>query len=148
MDEVTATEAAQLTGLSERTIRRKIACGELPARRIAPNRFAIRVRDLPMHRSTSEAETRIEALEHRVRLLEIQLEAVLSSRDAGLIPADMQLPHGDSASDDNVVLHSLLEQLIHEIRSSRAGGRVTSEELPDRTQWGRKQAAAIPTSEN
>lgn len=73
MDEVTASQAAALTGLSERTIRRKIAAGEIRARHVAPNRYAIKVADLPVHRSPDELIARIEELEHRVRLLELQL---------------------------------------------------------------------------
>lgn len=45
---VTAKQAADMTGLSERTIRRYIANGRTPARKIAPNRFAIAIEDLPI----------------------------------------------------------------------------------------------------
>jgi excisionase family DNA binding protein len=74
MEEVTATQAAELTGLSERTIRRKIAAGALPARRISANRFAIAVGDLPTRAQSHELMARLESLEHRVRLLELQLK--------------------------------------------------------------------------
>lgn len=80
MEEVSATEAAALTGLSERTIRRKIARGELAARHVAPNRYAIRVRDLPPPRHANQAEVRAEArmtnLEARLDLLERRLRLV------------------------------------------------------------------------
>src|SRR5260221_4062731 len=72
IEEVTAAQAAGLTGLSERTIRRKIAAGDIPARHVARNRYAIRVRDLPIRRSPDELVLRVEALEYRVRLLELQ----------------------------------------------------------------------------
>lgn len=45
-EEVNAVEAARLTGLSDRTIRRKIKAGLLPARAIGPNRYAIKKSDL------------------------------------------------------------------------------------------------------
>lgn len=38
MQDVTAIEAAKLIGHSERTIRRWIKAGKLPARHLAPNR--------------------------------------------------------------------------------------------------------------
>ena len=46
MKEVTAIDAAKMTGLSERTIRRWIESGKLPARQIATNRYAIKTTDL------------------------------------------------------------------------------------------------------
>lgn len=80
MDEVTATEAATLTGLSERTIRRKIVSGEIPARHVAKNRYAIRVRDLPLRTMTPPMDARIQALEHRVRLLELRLDQLIQAQ--------------------------------------------------------------------
>ena len=83
IEDVTATEAAALTGLSERTIRRRIARGELPARHIGPNRYAIRVADLPQRRRPSDLEARIEAVEHRLRLLELSYQSLASGGVAG-----------------------------------------------------------------
>lgn len=77
MDEVTAAQAAVLTGFSERTIRRKIASGELPARRLAPNRYAIDVCDLPQRWDDRDVARRIDALERRVRLVEERQRALL-----------------------------------------------------------------------
>jgi hypothetical protein len=72
MDEVTAAQAAALTGLSERTIRRKIAAGQIRARHIAANRYAIKVADLPMRPPPTGLVARIADLESRVRVLEAQ----------------------------------------------------------------------------
>lgn len=77
MDEVTAIQAARLTGLSERTIRRRIASGSLPARRIARNRFAINPRDLPVTGRDDALAAQVEALERRVRTLEEEQRALL-----------------------------------------------------------------------
>lgn len=77
MDEVTAIQAARLTGLSERTIRRRIASGSLPARRIARNRFAINLRDLPVTGHDDALAAQVEALERRVRTLEEEQRALL-----------------------------------------------------------------------
>ncbi len=116
MDEVTASQAAALTGLSERTIRRKIAAGKINARHIAPNRFAIKLADLPIHRSSDDLVARIEELEHRVRLLELQLR---SSRSAVLIAPRAgrgslaQAPE-TAVPSSNPGLAELLMQLAHE----------------------------------
>jgi hypothetical protein len=88
MDDVSAAQAAALTGFSERTIRRKIASGELPARRIAVNCYAIRVRDLPVSARGADNAHRVEALEQRVQLLE-QAVAHLG----GLLPGQSRSPH-------------------------------------------------------
>ncbi len=74
MEEVNATQAAALSGFSERTIRRKIASGVIPARRIASNRFAIRVSDIPARRGADALVERVAALERRVLELEQQLQ--------------------------------------------------------------------------
>jgi hypothetical protein len=80
MDEVTATQAAALCGYSERTIRRRIASGDLQARRIASNRYAIRVSDLPRRHGADTLAQRVEALEQQVRQLELQLQSVQGPR--------------------------------------------------------------------
>jgi excisionase family DNA binding protein len=56
---LTAKEAADMTGLSERTIRRYIASGRTPARKVAPNRFAIAIDDL--HSITKHADGEVDA---------------------------------------------------------------------------------------
>src|SRR5690242_1887893 len=108
MEEVTATQAARMTGLSERTIRRRIAAGEIPARHLAPNRYAIRVSDLPKRRGDDELEARIIALEHRVHLLALQ-QAELAAGHAPSRPS--------AASDETPagpLVHLALEQLVQE----------------------------------
>jgi hypothetical protein len=136
MDEVTATQAARMTGLSERTIRRKIATGEIPARHIAPNRYAIRVSDLPKRRGVDELEARIIALEHRVHLLALQQADLASGPHSGRTPAAEPIP-GDTT------VQQALEQLVQEtarlvsLLSTRSPGgqrRVTGQNvrsLPD-----------------
>ncbi|MBF6591273.1 MAG: helix-turn-helix domain-containing protein [Ktedonobacterales bacterium] len=107
MDEVTATEAATLTGLSERTIRRKIASGVLRARRVAPNRYAIKVRDLPIQGRADDLAMRMEALEHRVRLLELRLNEVLVRREGTPTLSE-------SILSETAALPELLARLAHE----------------------------------
>ena len=119
MKEVTATQAAALTGLSERTIRRRIAAGKLPARHIAPNRFAIEVRHLPRERvATGNLAARLEMLERRMQLLELQqqallrrLDAVVATGEAGL---EAGMEAGTEAGGDLGQLHEMLVQLAHE----------------------------------
>jgi len=83
-EEVTAVEAARLTGLSDRTIRRKIKAGKLPARQIAPNRYAIKQSDLERltGQQTGQSETleRLEAIEQRLERIESLLQAETSSK--------------------------------------------------------------------
>ena len=111
MDEVTATQAASLAGVSERTIRRRIAAGQLPARRVAPNRFAIKVQDLPIHHKFGDFVARLELLEQRVVVLELRQQALLRAVPA--VPADSSVPaaEGDPALSQ---LHALLAELARE----------------------------------
>src|SRR5579884_3962408 len=111
-EEVTATQAAALTGLSERTIRRKIAAGTLRARRVAPNRFAIAVSDLPKRRGVEALVARVEDLERRVERLEAAIGAGVGSQAA----VDV-LPAGTDAASNGPVgpLRELLGQLAREV---------------------------------
>jgi excisionase family DNA binding protein len=111
MDEVTASQAATLTGLSERTIRRKIASGEIPARHVAPNRYAINVAHLPVRQPSDVLVTRIEELEHRVRLLELRLR---QPRPAVANPVSAPAEHGDSSVSSAPALGELLMELARE----------------------------------
>ncbi|HEX6819536.1 MAG TPA: helix-turn-helix domain-containing protein [Ktedonobacterales bacterium] len=84
--EVTATEAAKLTGLSERTIRRRILSGALPARHVRSNRYAIRMSDLalsgfPAQDSIVSLIARVQALESRMQHLEHQVAQVLAVQE-------------------------------------------------------------------
>jgi hypothetical protein len=114
MKEVTATQAAVLTGLSERTIRRRIASGALPARHIAPNRFAIDVRHLPRERAGGNFATRLEMLERRVQLLEMQQQALLRRLDVALAAGEAGGEAGTEAGGDLGQLHDRLMQMAHE----------------------------------
>ena len=110
MDEVTAAQAAALTGFSERTIRRKIASGELHAQRIAANRYAIKVGDLPTHPRGADLAHRLEALEQRVRLLEQIVTHALAATPL------KEGPHGAEASGERslAAIEELLARLARE----------------------------------
>lgn len=111
MEEVNATEAAHLSGYSERTIRRKIASGSLPARRIAGNRFAIRISDLPTRHGPEALFQRVAALEQRVVELE-QLVQVLSAEAPVAVAVNEQ--DGAEPQDMRATLRELLLQLGHQ----------------------------------
>jgi hypothetical protein len=124
MEEVTAARAATMTGLSERTIRRKILAGEIRARRVAPNRYAINVHDLPARHASADALSRVDELEQRVRLLELRLQRV----EILLAPSPMYMPPPDPADTAAIsspaalvsatrqpMLGELLAQLSHEV---------------------------------
>jgi hypothetical protein len=116
-EEVTATQAAALTGFSERTIRRKIAAGELRARRIAPNRFAIAVEDLPRRRGAQAPAVRLEALEQRLEALEQRVNRLEGWPQAG---AEDPEPGRDAQTQPEeavpvVSLRDLLAQLTLEV---------------------------------
>lgn len=114
MNEVTATQAAAITGLSERTIRRKIASGQIPARRLAPNRFAIHVQDLPSRRGV-DIETlvaQVEALEQRITRLEM-----LVGRTQQPHQLEDEAVSGPAAIDVSVMpLRELVAQLTREVQ--------------------------------
>lgn len=113
MDEVTAIQAAALTGLSERTIRRRIATGELPARRIAPNRYAINVDDLARHDAHGNSAARLDTLEQRVAALESQQRLILRALDSSTQRAPA--PEMEAAEDDAERLDDLILQLASAI---------------------------------
>lgn len=113
MREVTAIQAAALTGLSERTIRRRIATGELPARRIAPNRFAININDLPRPAAHDHNDARLYALEQRVTELEAQQQSLL--RALGGSTPSAHIPEVETTADDIERLDDLLLQLASAI---------------------------------
>lgn len=117
MDEVSAAQAAILAGCSERTIRRKIASGALPARRIAANRFAIDVRHLAVRVDARELTHRLEALERRVALLEERQRShpeslYLAVPASGAAAEEMS---GEEAAASSATLNQVLAQLAHEV---------------------------------
>lgn len=127
MDEVTAAQAAGLTGLSERTIRRRIAAGKIPARHVAPNRYAIKVLDLPVRHSVEELASRIAALERRVRLLELRQAALLAASPASVAPdsAEPEALEPPTAAMPASAIRELLAELVGET------GRLTSLLAPE-----------------
>jgi excisionase family DNA binding protein len=82
MEYLTAKQAADVTGLSERTIRRMIERGDLPARHANRRRYAIATKDLPPHKPspTGELLARVEALERAVQRLTYAVEALTGAR--------------------------------------------------------------------
>lgn len=116
-EEVTAAQAAQLTGLSERTIRRRIATQQIPARLVARNRYAIRVSDLPIRRPTDEVMARLQALEYRMRVLELQVTRLLAQLEPAPAVADAGLEEQpDVENEPATEVGDLLAQLAHEVR--------------------------------
>jgi predicted site-specific integrase-resolvase len=75
---VNIMEAARRCGVCDKTIRRAIHTGKLPARLVQPNRCEIAVSDLerfmpgqaPGPAQTPAIESRIEELERRIQVLE------------------------------------------------------------------------------
>lgn len=117
MDEVTATQAASLSGVSERTIRRRIADGRLPARRVAPNRFAIRVQDLPLQRGFGDLALRLEALERRVAVLELRQQVLLRMRPTDTVGSSASASTAAQAAENDALLsqfQALLAELARE----------------------------------
>lgn len=106
-DEVTAAQAALLSGLSERTIRRRILSGQLPARRLTANRYAIRIEDLPRAGGSASVAARLDTLESRMRALDNEVQALrvmLVRITHYLAPAP-----DDTAPPPLDLIHALLE---------------------------------------
>jgi|SRR5215470_4123033 len=128
MEEVTAAQAAGLTGLSERTIRRRIAAGKLVARRVAPNRFAIAVGDLPLRHDLHALMGRLEQLERRVQALETPEQAPAGGT-GGVPTRDKGANAGPVAGDAVAQLQDLLAQLQREMgRLAPVLGAVVSDD--------------------
>ncbi len=77
-EEITVAQAAKLTGHSDRTIRRWIRSGKLPARQNSPKRYIILTSDLnkalglktTRQTKTALMQAHINELEKRIELLE------------------------------------------------------------------------------
>jgi len=83
MEYVTVMEAARRCGVSDKTIRRAIHKGTLPARSPQSNRSEIAVSDLERFAPGLESpESRIAALERRVQVLEQQVLDLLNRLEA------------------------------------------------------------------
>lgn len=152
MKEVTATQAAALTGLSERTIRRRIASGQLPARHVAPNRFAIDVRHLPRDRAGGNFAARLEMLERRMQLLEMQQQALLRRLDVAVAAREAGGEAGTEAGGDLGQLHELLVQLAHEterlapLLSGSVGSAARASSAAERSARRNKESKARKTA--
>jgi len=109
LDEVTAFEAAALTGLSERTIRRRIAADTLHARRVSANRFAIHVEDLPQRKGLDALLARIEGLERRVDALEMHSGIYRVARGPSLAESE------EGPDLEVAPLRDLVDQLVDEV---------------------------------
>ncbi len=89
MEYITIMEAAQRCGVSDKTIRRAIHKGILPARSPRPNRSEIAVADLERFASDrgsgpvqGEASSQIAALQRRVQVLEQQVQELFTRLEA------------------------------------------------------------------
>src|SRR5215472_3091805 len=114
MEDVTAAQAALLTGVSERTIRRKIASGVIPARRLGRNRYAIKVSDLHVSHPFEALALRVEALEQRLGRLEAQLQATADSAQPGIRADGSTAPSPLPAQFSSAEVQQLFAQLAYE----------------------------------
>src|SRR5215831_9441440 len=114
MDDITAAQAAILTGVSERTIRRKIASGVIPARRIGRNRFAIKASDLQMSHPFEALALRVEVLEQRLSHLEARLTVPMDSARSGIQAGGGDAPSTLPAQSSSAGVQQLFAQLAYE----------------------------------
>jgi excisionase family DNA binding protein len=127
MDDMTAAQAAILTGVSERTIRRKIASGVIPARRLGRNRFAIKVSDLHASHPFESLTLRVEALEQRLGRLEAELQVPSEAAQPGVqLDGSVELTFWSSAE-----VQHLLAQLAYE--TARLARNIPSPQGPQVT---------------
>jgi excisionase family DNA binding protein len=114
MDEITAAQAAILMGVSERTIRRKIASGVISARRLGRNRYAIKVSDLHVNHPVEALVVRVEALERRLDRLEAQFRVPVDSAQPGVQPDSSTAPSPIPAQFYSASVQHLFAQLAYE----------------------------------
>lgn len=95
---VTATEAADMTGLSERTIRRMIAAGTLPARRVNARRYEIAVADLPERKADPLAALQAEVAALRREVDALKRSQARSDGHSAVVPRLDPSPYLPSAS--------------------------------------------------
>jgi excisionase family DNA binding protein len=114
MDDITAAQAAILTGVSERTIRRKIASGLIPARRLGRNRYAIKVSDLHVNHPVEALVLRVEALERRLDRLEAQFRIPVDFAQPGVQPGGSTTPPPLPAWFSSAAVQHLFAQLAYE----------------------------------
>jgi excisionase family DNA binding protein len=114
VDEITAAQAALLTGVSERTIRRKIASGVIQARRLGRNRYAIKVSDLRVSRPFEALALRVEVLEQRLARLEAQLLVTAGTAQPGIRMEGGAAPLPLSPQFASAEFQQLFAQLAYE----------------------------------
>jgi excisionase family DNA binding protein len=115
MDEITAAQAAILTGVSERTIRRKIASGVIPARRLGRNRYAIKVSDLHVNHPVEALVVRVEALERRLERVEAQFRVPVDFAQPGAQPYSSTAPSPLPTQFYSAEVQHLFAHLAYEI---------------------------------
>lgn len=85
---VTAVQAATLLGISERTVRRRIAVGRLPACKVASNRYEVELEDVLEHKKDvlehkkdqlAELHARMDRLEAHLTRIECLLETLANA---------------------------------------------------------------------
>ncbi len=89
---VSAAQAADLCGVSSKTVERWIKAGKLTARRAARNRYEIAVADLPGHRPDPLDELRTEIAELRRRLDAVEQRPSVTMPTRPYIPAATSFP--------------------------------------------------------
>lgn len=67
---ITAVEAAQWLDVSYKTVLRHIKSGDIPAVKVAPNRYAIKIADLPARLGVKSMLARLAAIEARMDNME------------------------------------------------------------------------------
>lgn len=77
---ITAVEAAEWLGVSYKTVLRHIKSGAIPAVKVASNRYAIRLADLPARLAARSMLARLDAVERRLSALEQKKPCNLSVR--------------------------------------------------------------------
>ena len=122
MEYVTVVEGARRLGISDKTIRRAIHAGKLPARYPHPNRCEIAVNDLdawrhpPIEQNTSDH--RLAELESRLQQVEQQVQQLIDAQRAMPVPGAQKPSQktkqptqvGTPLPDDLVTLQAFADQ--------------------------------------
>lgn len=127
-EEVTAVQAAQMTGRSDRTIRRMIHNNRLPARLIAPNRYAIKVSDLDkVTGQASSIEERLSAIEEKIAHIEELLLELLENFSV----STKKPPRTKSPYDANDQIHLPSTRASTSTMNGLPPGTLTLNEMAD-----------------
>ena len=96
MQYVTVVEGARRLGISDKTIRRAIHAGKLPARYPHPNRCEIAVNDLEAWRhpliEQNTTDHRLAELESRLQKLELQVQQLIDAQRVTPVPGAQKPP--------------------------------------------------------